>query len=491
MRGRKSYDCLIRDVLVFDGAGAEAVGDVAIAGERIARVAQAASLDPEAAHETIDGRGLALAPGFIDAHAHDDSQLVDSPEMTPKLSQGVTTVIVGNCGISAAPVTLAGPPPDPMNLLGPGSSFAYPSFAAYVAAIEAARPAVNVAAFVGHTALRCNHLDRLDRAARPAEIQAMRTQLREALAHGALGLSSGLAYANANAAPTEELLALAEPLTEAGGVYCTHLRSEFAAILEALGEALRIGREARLPDVVSHLKCAGIENHGRSAAVLRALDEARQTQSVGWDCYPYTASSSTLDLAQIDERIEIAVTWSEPHPELGGRRLAEIARDWRVDQREAARRLQPAGAVYHGMAAEDVERILRHPQTAIGSDGLPRDPRPHPRLWGSFPRVLGRYARERGLFSLGEAVRRMSGLTADRFSLVGRGYVREGGFADLVLFDPLGVRDSATFEAPARPAQGIRRVFVNGVTSWAEGQPTARRAGRFLPRAAAGTSGRD
>jgi len=397
-------------------------------------------------------------------------------------------VIVGNCGISAAPVTLSGEPPDPMNLLGPRASFAYPTFAAYVAALAAARPAVNVAALVGHTALRSNHLDRLDRAARPQEIEAMRAELREALDHGALGLSSGLAYASAQAAPTEELVALAEPLAEAHGVYCTHLRSEFAPIREALEEALRIGREARVRVIVSHLKCAGVDNHGRSGELLRALDRARETQAVGWDCYPYTASSSTLDLAQVDERIEIGITWSQPHPELAGQRLAEIAAAWGLGQQEAARRLQPAGAVYHGMAAGDVERILAHPETAIGSDGLPRDPRPHPRLWGSFPRVLGHYVRERRLFPLAEAVRRMSGLTADRFSLAGRGYVREGHYADLVLFDPARIRDAATFEEPQRPAEGIRMVFVNGALSWADGQPTSQRTGRFLPRAATGAS---
>jgi N-acyl-D-amino-acid deacylase len=486
--GRESYDCLIRGALVLDGGGGETEGDVAIADERIVRVAAPGSLSPEDAEQTIDARGLALAPGFIDAHAHDDSQLLDTPELAPKLSQGVTTVVVGNCGISAAPVTLAGEPPDPMNLLGPRASFAYPTFAAYVAAVAAARPAVNVAALVGHTALRSNHLDRLDRAATPQQIEAMQSQLREALDHGALGLSSGLAYASAQAAPTEELVALADPLAEARGIYCTHLRSEFAPIREALEEALRIGREARVRVIVSHLKCAGVDNHGRSEELLAALDDARAAQAVGWDCYPYTASSSTLDLAQVDERIEIGITWSQPHPELGGRRLAEIASTWGLSQREAARRLQPAGAVYHGMAVEDVERFLRHPETAIGSDGLPRDPRPHPRLWGSFPRVLGHYVRERRLFPLAEAVRRMSGLTADRFSLAGRGYVREGCFADLVLFDPARIRDAASFEEPRKPAEGIRMVFVNGVASWAEGRPTSRRAGRFLPRTAAGAT---
>jgi N-acyl-D-aspartate/D-glutamate deacylase len=339
-----------------------------------------------------------------------------------------------------------------------------------------------VAGLVGHTALRSNHLDRLDRGALPVEIEAMRAQLAEALDQGALGLSTGLAYGNAAAAPTEEVVALAGPLAAAGGIYCTHLRSEAAGIRDALDEAFAIGRRAGVPVIVSHLKCAGVANQGRSAEILGAIEEAAAGQPIGWDCYPYTASSSTLDLAQVTAESEIVVTWSDPHPEAGGRRLAEVAATWGTDLLDAARRLQPAGAVYHCMAAEDVERILRHPGTAIGSDGLPEDPLPHPRLWGAFPRVLGHYVRERGLLSLAAAVRKMTGLSADRFGLSGRGYLREGSAADLVLFDPAAIRDAATFTSPRQPAEGIAAVWVDGVLTWRDGAATGARAGRFLRR---------
>lgn len=476
------WDLLIQNAQVIDGSGGDPqTADVAVAAGRIAAIGH---LDRHRSTQTIDGGGCVLAPGFIDVHTHDDTNVIRTPEMLPKLSQGVTTVIVGNCGISAAPVRLAGDPPDPMNLLGEADVFRYPTFAAYVAAIAEARPSVNVAALVGHTALRQNHLDRLDRTATPAEMNAMRAQLSEALDGGALGLSTGLAYLSAFSASIQEVLALAKLLTEKGGIYTTHMRSEAGPILDAMDEAFQIARDARIPLVISHLKCAGIDNWGRSGEVLRRLDAARERQPVGCDCYPYSASSSTLDLRQVDERVPVMITWSKPHPEMAGTMLAQIAEAWSCTLLEAAKRLQPAGAIYHNMAEEDMHAILRHPATMIGSDGLPNDPLPHPRLWGTFPRVLGHFSRDEKLLPLSLAVRKMTGLPAERFGLRDRGLVREGYAADLVLFDPASVRDAATFTDPMRPAEGIRAVWVNGVLSYRDQAPTGDRAGGFLPRPA-------
>ena len=473
-------DTLIQNTLVLDGSGAAPErADVALRDGLICEVGLA--LEYRAA-ETIDARGQALAPGFIDVHTHDDIAVIRTPEMLPKLSQGVTTVIVGNCGISAAPVTLRGEPPDPMNLLGNAGDFRYPTYADYTAAIRNAGPAVNVAALAGHTALRNNHMDRLDRTATAGEVAAMRGQLEEALNAGALGLSTGLAYYNANAATTEEVVELARPLAAAGAVYATHMRSETAKILDAMREAFEIGRLNHAPVIVSHLKCAGVDNWGRSEEVLRALEAARESQQAGCDCYPYTAGSSTLDLRQVDERVTIMITWSTPHPEVAGNTLAHIAESWNVSQLEAARRLQPAGAIYHSIAEEDMRRILGHTATMIGSDGLPNDPRPHPRLWGTFPRVLGRYSRDEKLFPLPEAIRKMTGLPAQRFGLAGRGFIRKGYAADLVLFDPETIIDTATFSDPIRPARGIAAVWVNGVLSYTADGATGERAGHFLPR---------
>jgi N-acyl-D-aspartate/D-glutamate deacylase len=475
-----SCDILIRNARVFDGSGAAPESlDVAIAGGRICDIGSKLTIRSS---EIMDAAGIALAPGFIDAHTHDDTAVIRNPAMLPKLSQGVTTVIVGNCGISASPVSLRGEPPDPMNLLGSADDFRYPTFASYLDALREARPAVNVGALIGHTALRNNHMDHLDRTATESEIAAMRTQLEDALNGGALGLSTGLAYLSANSATTEEVMALAQPLAAAGAVYTTHMRTETEKILDAVSEAFAIGHMNRVPVIVSHLKCAGIANWGRSGEVLEAMESARQDQPAGCDCYPYAAGSSTLDLRQVDERVRIMITWSTAHPEVAGQTLKEIAAAWNVTQLEAASRLQPAGAIYHSISEEDMRRILAHPATMIGSDGLPNDPRPHPRLWGTFPRVLGRYCRDEKLFPLSTAIHKMTGMPARRFGLAGRGFIRKDYAADLVLFDPDTILDTATFSDPIQPAKGIAAVWVNGILSYTSKGTTGSRSGRFLTR---------
>jgi N-acyl-D-amino-acid deacylase len=475
-----SCDTLIRNATLYDGSNSTPeVADIAIIGDSITAIGPSLNVD---ATTVIDAVSLALAPGFIDTHTHDDTAILRTPAMLPKISQGVTTIITGNCGISAAPVALKGAPPDPMNLLGNADAFRYPTFASWVDAIRQAQPAVNVAALIGHTALRSNHMDRLDRPATPPEIGAMRAQLTEALNHGAIGLSTGLAYLSANAATTDEVIALAEPLAAVGAIYTTHLRSETEAVLDALREAFTIGRESRVPVIVSHLKCAGIANWGRSPEVLSALDAARASQPVACDCYPYAAGSSTLDLRQVDPRVTITITWSTPHPEVSGKPLSKIAEEWGLSQLDAAKRLQPAGAIYHSISEDDMRRILTHPATMIGSDGLPLDPHPHPRLWGTFPRVLGHYSRDEKLFPLAEAVHKMTGLPAQKFSIAQRGLLHEGYYADLVLFDPATIIDTATFSDPVRPASGIHGVWVNGTLSYTIEGATNHRAGRFLPR---------
>ena len=451
----EAADTLIVGAQLYDGTGAPPVArDVAIRNGLIAAIG---NLSNWLAENVVDANGRALAPGFVDVHTHDDTHVIRAPEMIPKISQGVTTVIVGNCGISASPVTLAGDPPDPMNLLGERGAFQYPTFADYVAAVNGARPAVNVAALVGHTALRNNQMDRLDRAATDGEIAGMRAQLEEALANGALGLSSGLAYGSAFAAPAEEVMALAEPLANAGALYTTHMRTEFDAILDAMEEAYQVGRHARVPVVISHLKCAGCVELGRSTEVLASLEGARRYQPVGCDCYPYSRSSSTLDLKQVTGDIDITITWSEPHPEVAGKLLKAIAAEWGVTEQEAAQHHPPGGRGVPQHVRDDVRRILSHPATMVGSDGLPNDPLPH-RGWGAFPRVLGHYVRDTNLLPLEEAIRKMTSLSARRYGIARRGEVHVGYHADLVLFDPASVIDAATFEAAAARARDRRRV---------------------------------
>jgi N-acyl-D-amino-acid deacylase len=475
------HDLIIRSALLYDGSGAAPWrGDLAIEGSRIAALGD---LGGASAEREIDADGLALAPGFIDVHTHDDRAVLEGAEgMRAKLSQGVTTVIVGNCGISLAPEPLTAPPP-PLDLLG--DAYRFEGFAAYAEALEKAGVAVNVAGLVGHTALRVAAMaGEVDRPARDAEIARMQRRLAQALAEGALGLSSGLYYPPAAAAPTEEVIALAEPLRAAGGLYVTHLRDEADHVIAAIEEALGIGRAVGAGVVISHHKCALPENFGRSAETLPLLERAAARQDVAFDVYPYAAASTVLLPERVRPDVPVLITWSRPHPECAGRALADIARAWGISLGEAAARLLPAGAIYFQMDEADVRRILAHPLSMIGSDGLPHDQFPHPRLWGTFPRVLGHYARELGLFSMEAAIHKMTGRPAAVFGLARRGLLREGFAADLVLFDPARVIDRATFTEPLRPAEGIAEVFVNGVSVWREGAGVSgARPGEVLRRA--------
>ena len=480
MRTPSKPDLLLRGGLVIDGSGAPAVrADVAITKGRISAIGD---LSGVAAREVISIEGRVLAPGFIDVHTHDDLICLTDPDMTPKVSQGVTTVIVGNCGISAGPVRFADTVTEPFNLLGDRDAFRYATYADYVAAIDEARPRINIAALVGHSTLRVQHMANLERPADATEITAMAAALDAALKAGALGLSSGVFYAPARAADIPELTALAAVVARARGVYTTHIRDEYDEVVEALEEAFTVAAPQRVPLVISHHKCAGVHNWGRSVETLRHIDAARRRQPVYMDCYPYTAGSTVIRDDLADGEIEVLVNWSEPHPEMAGRKLKCIAVDWDVTEAEAARRLAPGGASYFQIHEDDMRRILSHDGCMIGSDGLPNDPLPHPRLWGTFPRVLGRYARELGLLSLEQAVHKMTGLSAKTFGLRDRGLIAEGMAADLTVFDAATVLDTATYADPQAIAAGIDYVFVNGVLSWRHGQAPAERAGRFLRR---------
>jgi N-acyl-D-amino-acid deacylase len=473
-----TFDVIIRRALVVDGTGGEPyTADVGVKGDRIVAIGE---LDVSQAAALVEAEGRYLAPGFIDVHTHDDYCAIQQPEMLPKITQGISTVIVGNCGISASPVTLVGDVPDPMNLLGEGDAF-FATFDAFVEAVEVAEPAVNVAALIGHTTLRAGVMDRFDRPASDAEIVLMQQELRAALRGGAIGMSTGLAYTNARQATSDEVKALVEVVGEEGGIYTTHMRNERDMLFEAMDEAFETAQHGNVPLVISHLKCADVENWGKSKHAIEKLEAAAREQPCNCDCYPYSACSTTLDLWRVSDQFDILVTWSKPHPEQGRRLLSDIAAEWNVDLTETARRLMPAGAIYHNMDETDVRRVLSHPLTMIGSDGLPSDPNPHPRLWGSFPRVIGHYCRDEGLFDLPEAIRKMTSMSAARFGLTDRGVIREGAFADLTLFDFDTLREGASFVEPTTPAVGIDWVMVNGQPTWGDGK-ILNRAGRLLKR---------
>ena len=305
---------------------------------------------------------------------------------------------------------------------------------------------------------------------------------------GAIGMSSGLFYEEAFAAPTEEVVSLAKVVSRFGGVYTTHLRSEMQAIIEALHEAGDTAFRAGVPLVISHHKCAGPANWGRTLETLPLIESLARRQPVAMDVYPYVAGSTVLREDLVDGVIDVLVSWSTPHPEMTGRTLASIAAEWGVDQKTVSRRHQPGGACYFQMHEDDVRRVIAHPLTMIGSDGLPHDQHPHPRLWGAFPRVLARYWREQQLFSLEAAIHKMTGLSARNFRLQQRGQLQPGWHADVVVFDPARVRDVATFEQPLARSEGIEHVFVNGALAYGAESGAASearvqaRAGRLLRR---------
>jgi N-acyl-D-amino-acid deacylase len=476
-------DTIIRDATIFDGTGApRRRGDVAINGDRIAGVGD---LGAWSADREIVATGKAVAPGFIDAHTHDDRAVLCGPAcMLCKMSQGVTTVVVGNCGISLAPVPMQTRPVPPLDLLGDESWWIFSDFAGYADRLTKDPAPVNTVALIGHMSLRIEamHGD-TQRAATDGEAEHMRARLAEALAQGASGFSTGLYYPPSACAPTEEVIAVAQALRAAGGLYVTHMRDEGRDVLLSIEETLRIGRAVGAPVVISHHKCALPENFGRSVETLPAIEAAARTQSVDFDVYPYVACSTVLLPDEVRSDVPARITWSVPQPHMQGRWLADIAAEWGVDLKAAAERLLPAGAVYFEMDEPDVQRILQHERSMVGSDGLPHDAFPHPRLWGTFPRVLGHYSRDLGLFSLETAVHKMTGRTAGVFGLTDRGVLREGAYADLVLFDPATVRDAADFDHPTQPADGILETFVNGASAyvWGEGA-TAARAGRLVTR---------
>lgn len=477
MSGR--YALLIRGGTVIDGTRAPRfAADVAIRGGRIAAIGR---LDDARAETEIDAAGKIVAPGFIDAHTHDDRLLLAAPDMAPKASQGVTTVVAGNCGISLAPAPQGMKPVPPLDLLDAGGGwYRFRRFADYVEELRAQPAATNAALLVGHSTLRVQTMDNLDRPANAKEIGRMRELADDALAAGAIGVSTGLWYEPASAASTEEVIEVCRPLAKRNGLYCTHMRDEGDRVMESLEETFRIGRELGVPVVVSHHKVMGRQNHGRSRETLPLIEARMREQAIGLDCYPYCAASTILTASRAKIATRVLVTWSTPHPELAGMDLAEIENKLGLPAEQTIAKLLPAGAVYFAMDETDVQRILAFERTMIGSDGLPHDAAPHPRLWGTFPRVLGHYSRGLNLFPLETAVHKMTGLTAQTFGLRDRGALKEGYAADLTVFDAGTVDEAATFARPIQPAKGIEVVIVNGTIVWRQGRSTGARPGQVL-----------
>ena len=489
----ETFDLVIRAASVFDGSGAPPVdGDIGLRGSRIAALGD---IEPGSGPE-LDAHGLALSPGFIDVHSHDDLAVFLWPEMDFKVMQGVTTDIVGNCGMGAAPGSearsnVAAFDPD-------GEIPHWTGYASYIEAIEADPPSLNVAVLMGHGTARNVAMGNAERAPDPAERKEMRDLFTEGMAAGAVGMSTGLIYEPGRYSSTEELVDLARLVGEGGGLYASHMRNEGERLLESIAETLLIGREGELRVQISHHKASGRENWGKVRESLRMIDEARADgMEVSADQYPYTAGSTLLyALVQNGavggsgdggvgtvEPEGLLIASASRHPEYEGKTLADLADAFDLPAEDAANRvLEEAGrnvwAIIETMSEDDVRTVMGHPSTMIGSDGIPaKGANPHPRLYGTFPRVLGRYARDEEILPLAEAVHRMTGMPAHQFRLADRGVIREGAIADLVLFDPATVADRGTYDDPRQYPAGIPHVFVNGTAVVRDGVHTGARPG--------------
>ena len=451
-----------REVTVIDGTGSPRyIADVTILGGRIVRIGKPGSVKPREGDRVIEGRGLVLAPGFIDIHNHSESGLLREGTAANQVSQGITTLIVGPDGGS----------PD--------------SIGEYLSSLQG-KIAVNVGAFIGHGTLRTLVMkENLRRPANPTEIAEMSALLEKAMSEGAFGLSSGLEYDAGFSATTEELIELSRVAAKHGGIYMTHMRDEEEGVLNAIREAIRIGREAKIPVQVSHIKMGNKSVWGRSADAVTLINEARRSGlDITADAYPYVAWASTItvlvpsrkheDPAEVQKGIDalggpdkVLITSCRAFPAYEGKTLeqaAAFARKTTVETYIEIVRNGGAGVVGFGMSENDVRTFYQTPWVMVSSDGGIGGR--HPRGTGTFPRVLGLFVRENKWIRLEEAIKKMSMMPAERLGLRDRGRVKKGLKADLVLFDPQTVIDRATFTEPQLFAEGVRAVFVNGVEVW-------------------------
>ncbi len=502
------YDILISGGSIIDGTGAPRFsGDVALRGDRIVAVSRSA-LPRARATRVIDAAGMIVAPGFIDLHAHLEP-LLNQPSAESAVRQGVTLALGGPDG--------GGPWP----------------FAEYLGRAQQAGLGINVAFLVGHNTIRQRVMGLADRAPTPDELRRMQTMVAQAMGEGAFGLSTGLRYVPGYYSKIDEVIALASAAADSGGIYTSHLREEGLGLLEGVGEAIRIGEGAKIPVVLTHHKAIGRQMWGASSKTLAMVDSARRLGiDVMIDQYPYTASSTGIGVLippwalaggdtafarrvgdrQVRDSIERGVvellltdrgggdlrrvqfgrvSWQ---PSLEGKTLHDWAVQRGIDptpQKAAALVIEAelkggASMVYHVIDEGDVQQIMKHPMTMIASDGRltrPGEGVPHPRAYGTFPRVLGVYVREKKILTLEQAVKKMTSMPADRLALPLRGRLQNGAVADVVVFDAATVSDRGTFEKPHQYPVGINHVLVNGSVVVENGALTAARPGRVLRRA--------
>lgn len=469
---------VILGATLIDGSGRAPLKNsaVVIKGDSIVAVGRRGQVKVPSGARVIDGRGLVLAPGFIDAHNHSDRGFTTDPSATSQVSQGITTVVIGQDGGSPFPV------------------------GQYLAGLDQNPIALNVLTFVGHASVRSNVMgEDTNRLATPAEIEKMKQMVEQAMRDGAIGLSTGLEYETGKPASTEEVIILARAASAFGGIYISHIRDEADKTFEALDEAIRIGREARIPVQISHIKLGSVAVWGRAPEAVALINKARaRGQDVTADCYPYEAWSSTIrvlipsgrhddpadvarGLADVGGARNVMIVSCRAHPDYEFKNMEEISRREGISPVELYMKIVRdggAGVVCHSMKESDISTFYRQPWVMVSSDGGISSR--HPRGAGTYPRVLGRFVRQQRWIGLPEAVRKMTSFPAQRFKLNDRGLVRAGFKADLVLFDPNTIIDRATFQEPQLTATGVKRVFVNGAEVWIDTAVTGQRPGKPL-----------
>ncbi|MCI2424780.1 D-aminoacylase [Candidatus Acetothermia bacterium] len=519
------FDIIITGGQVFDGSGAPPRRvDIGINRDRIKTVRK---LETTAAVEVIDATGLAVAPGFIDMHSHSDFPLLVNPQAESKIRQGVTTEVIGQCGASAAPVkeeTLH-LLKEQMDLEALALEWDWLSMGDYLTRLQRQGIALNVVPLIGHGTIRAAVMGFNNRAPTQVELAAMKELIVQAMEEGAWGLSTGLIYPPSSYADTEELIELSKVVAECGGIYSSHIRGEGKTLLDAVSEAIRIGKEAGIAVQLAHHKATGKENWGKVVQSLELIDRARANGlDVTADQYPYIAASNALSASlpgwmHVDGKVgllkrlrdpavrqrlrhemvkpdgywnDIQIAYCKINKDYEGMRLQELADRQGNDPYNTLFDLLIAeeatvGIVNFAMSETDVRFVMKHSAVMIGSDGsalatygvLHRG-KPHPRSYGTFPRVLGKYAREEKVLAMEEAIRKMTALPAEKLGLYDRGRIAEKMQADIVIFNPQTVRDNADYINPHRYPAGIEYVLVNGTIVIANGQHTNKLAGRVL-----------
>ncbi len=489
------YDLIIRNGTIVDGTGAPGrPGDLAVSGDRIEAVG---TVTGTAARE-IDARGMAVAPGFIDVHAHDDGAVIRDPRVDFKIMQGVTTDVVGNCGAGVAPANDAFRAAYQSMFSGILGEMDLPwsTTAEYFAAVDEARPACNVAAYVPQGVVRYNVVGTEKREPTAGELTEMRRLVDEAMLAGAIGLSTGLVYVPGAYTRTDEIIELAKVSAKYGGIYTSHIRNEGLQVMEAVAEAIEIGETAGCPVQISHHKAAGPGANGLTRQTLPFIAAARSRGvDVSIDVYPYIASSSSLaamfrigrdaTFEQV-EAIVASVKYNKEKYE--GKYIRDIAADLDLPIGDAVRKIladeeNTPSVIMFIMDEADVRMVVEDDHCMIGSDGLPTEGKPHPRLYGTMPRVIQRYVREEGVLTLEEAVRKMTSLPAKKHRLGKRGVLQPGWIADVVVFNPETIEDIATYAEPRQYPAGIEAVIVNGQVAVDGGRQTDAQAGRLVRRA--------